>query len=395
MLSVDELYTCRGELMFGSEILEKYDVVNVSSDGMEVTVVDKVLSSVPCEQPVDATGTSNQTTSGGSTEEEWVDRKAKIWCITIHQADYEHLAAIENYLHRSKQLVYYLRAEHNLPNPHYHILAQYSNAIYCKKKYMFTATIKKFNDHGKRSTPQDYQRYCLGLDAKHAKLGIECRLCREEGELKRTGGLRIKDVEAMSPEDRKELPFMFYRTVEAMNKKEASEKKFREMLSERRRHIYKRPQVIVYNGESDSGKTTAAYNQAFQKYADEDIMRVNFDRNGFAHVDGDTGTCKCVVFEEFRSSMMALYDFCQLCDGNGYRLNIKGGDIFIRPERICFATIKDPRTWYADACEKDNEQRWQITKRISMIVDCYRCGTESEPEFFQEIRPKEKWAIRY
>lgn len=288
---------------------------------------------------------------------------------------------------------YIISAWHNGPsNRHIHIYAQYPEKKTFSANKLFHVNMKKTTKSAQYS-----RKYVLAIDAKHERLGVTADKIFEQGIMNLNGGFyKIKSTEIadFNADEMGELgprEFLIANRVQEVMRKQDSEKRFREMLAERRQGIYKKPEVIVYNGESDAGKTSAAYNQAFKKYADEDIARVNFDENGFAHIDGDSGNMKCLIFEEFRDADMSLRQWLQLCDGTGYRINVKGSDCFVRPERICFSSTLPLNKWYAKACSRDKENQWQILRRVSMLCTCY---IDEHGNRRVGIEPKKSWQRR-
>lgn len=317
---------------------------------------------------------------------------ARTLLLTVNPAQLEHYDELMAYLIGRKPN-YIISAWHNGPtHRHIHIYVQYT------EKKTFSAN-KMFHVHIKKTTrsAQYSRKYVLALDDKHTRLGVTADKIHEQGIMNLNGGfynIKSKEIADFNGDEMGELgprEFLIANRVQEVMRKQDSEKRFREMLAERRQGIYKKPEIIVYNGESDAGKTSAAYNQAFKKYADEDIARVNFDENGFAHIDGDSGSMKCLIFEEFRDGDMMLRQWLQLCDGTGYRINVKGSDCFVRPERICFCTTKPLNEWYANACAKDKENQWQILRRITMLCNCY---VDEHGEHKVGIEPKKHWQRR-
>lgn len=317
---------------------------------------------------------------------------AKTLLLTVNPAQLEHYDELMAYLLKRKPN-YIISAWHNGPtHRHIHIYAQWP------EKKTFSAN-KMFHVHIKKTTKsaQYSRKYVLALDAKHERLGVTADKILEQGIMNLNGGfynIKSEEIAKFTDDEMRELApreLLIARRVQAEIKKMDSEKRFRDMLAERRQGIYKKPEVIVYNGESDAGKTSAAYNQAFKKYADEDIARVNFDENGFAHIDGDSGNMKCLIFEEFRDGDMMLRQWLQMCDGTGYRINVKGSDCFVRPERICFCSTKPLSEWYNEACTKNKESRWQILRRVTMLCNVY---VDEHGNHCVGIEPKSHWQKR-
>ena len=277
--------------------------------------------------------------------------KAKMWCLTIHEANFKDFDLCINYLRRSKQLTYLLVCEHDLPNPHFHIFAQYSNNILCDAKKINYIHVKKFKKYG---TPQDYVNYCKGLDVKHQKLGVKCKTIIEDGELRKAGGITIRDVEQMSKDERKDLPFQYHNIVRDINRREVNDIDIDDWCKE--------VKIVWYWGMSGSGKSTAAtqYVRTHPEYGR--LINVLSYVNSF--YQGVGNKAKIAIYDDFRDSDMKAAEFVKLIDYRKHTLNIKGDEIINQYKLIIFTSLQNPTNIYRNYLEED---RIQWLRRMEII----------------------------
>ena len=146
-----------------------------------------------------------------------------------------------------------------------------------------------------------------------------------------------------------------------VKRQEEGEQNFFEMLGEIERDELKAPQIIYITGGTGKGKTYKAYKLALSNYPKEDIGKLTLKNNFF---DVINESAKCFIIEEFRPSQITASDFLQLTDKYGYRANIKGGFVSLRPEMLIICSIKPPEEIYKDEVNQQFLRR--ITKRIDL-----------------------------
>ena len=171
----------------------------------------------------------------------------------------------------------------------------------------------------------------------------------------------IKEVKEMTPEERDNLGINYLRVVEKINHEEQDKNTFFDMLEEIEKDELKAPEIIYITGGTGKGKTYTAYKSALKDYKKEDIGKLTC-KNDFIDVINETA--KCFVIEEFRSSQIKASDFLQLTDKYGYRANIKGGFVTLRPERLYICSIIRPEELYTN--EEINQQ---FLRRITKTID--------------------------
>lgn len=168
----------------------------------------------------------------------------------------------------------------------------------------------------------------------------------------------------------------------------ARDKYFNMLTTIRNREQLMKPKVIYTTGSSESGKTYTNYQNAVDKYKNEEITTIKFDKNGFAHVDGDVSNCKALVFKEFRDSSMSLDEFLDLTDGYGYRLNVKNGSHFVRPERVYIASVQPISDIYSDAT---NRRGWESRHQIYRRIGVYICQQKHDEQYHRYLIPREEY----
>lgn len=168
----------------------------------------------------------------------------------------------------------------------------------------------------------------------------------------------VKELHDMSKD---EVDPHLYRIKEDIDRKEADKQVFFDMLDEIEKDELKAPEIVYITGGTGKGKTYTAYKSALRDYKKEDIGKITC-KNDFLDVINETA--KCFVIEEFRSSQIKASDFLQLTDKYGYRANVKGGFITLRPERLYICSIIRPEELYTN--EEINQQ---FLRRITKVID--------------------------
>lgn len=177
------------------------------------------------------------------------------------------------------------------------------------------------------------------------------------GEPPHQGCRTVKELKEMSSD---EVPPQYANIKERLDRKQKDEDNFFEMLDEIEHDNLKAPEIIYITGGTGKGKTYKAYKTALSKYQKHEIGKLTL-KNDFFDVVNENA--KCYVIEEFRPSQIKASDFLQLTDKYGYRANVKGGFVSLRPEMIIICSIIEPSKIYK---EEINEQ---FLRRITKIID--------------------------
>ena len=157
-----------------------------------------------------------------------------------------------------------------------------------------------------------------------------------------------------------EVPPQYYRIKKEIDAEEQDEINFFDMLDEIKNDELKAPKIIYITGGTGKGKTYKAYKLALENYDKQDIGKLTLKNEFFDVINKNA---KCYVIEEFRPSQIKASDFLQLTDKYGYRANIKGGFVSLRPEMLIICSIKRPEEIYKD------EINQQFIRRITDIID--------------------------
>lgn len=122
-----------------------------------------------------------------------------------------------------------------------------------------------------------------------------------------------------------------------------------------------KPEIIYVYGDTGTGKTYFALQDALLHYGWNNVATIRFDKSGFCHCNDPQRPC--LVWMEFRPSCLDAASFLELTDGYGTHLNVKHGGMFIRPKRIYICSILPPQEIYRE------EINQQFIRRITKLVD--------------------------
>lgn len=174
----------------------------------------------------------------------------------------------------------------------------------------------------------------------------------------------IKEVKQMTPSERENLGINYINVVEKINREQKDKNDFFNMLAEIEADELKAPKIIYITGGTGKGKTYTAYKTALKNYKKEEIGKLTLKNDFFDVINEDA---KCFVIEEFRPSQIKASDFLQLTDKYGYRANIKGGFVSLRPEMIIICSIIEPERIYKEEINQQFIRR--ITEIINLDID--------------------------
>ena len=183
----------------------------------------------------------------------------------------------------------------------------------------------------------------------------------EWGEKPHQGLKTVKELKQMNIE---EIPPQYYNIKMKLDQKQRDEEVFFNMLDEIEKNELKAPSIVYITGGTGKGKTYTAYKMALKEFKKEEIGKITL-KNDFFDIVNESA--KCYVIEEFRPSQIKASDFLQLTDKYGYRCNIKGGFITLRPKKIIICSIIPPEQIYKEEVNKQFIRR--ITERIDLDED--------------------------
>lgn len=274
--------------------------------------------------------------------------KARAYQLTLNQPEKlgELLENMKSYKSLDYYMVSHLEVGEEKQHEHYHIYVHFKNMIKLNIKKCCGAHVEyvkgTYNDNLKYFTKQG-------------------ELTEEWGEKPHQGLKTVKELKEMNIE---EVPPQYYRIKKEIDAEKNDENNFFEMLDEIEKDELKAPKIIYITGGTGKGKTYKAYKIALQNYEKKDIGKLTLKNDFFDVINKNA---KCFVIEEFRPSQIKASDFLQLTDKYGYRANIKGGFVSLRPEMIIICSIIEPEKIYKEEINQQFIRR--ITEIINLNID--------------------------
>ena len=274
--------------------------------------------------------------------------KSRAFQLTLNQPERlnELIDNLKTYKSLSYIMVSALEVGEETQHEHYHIYLHFNVPIKLNIKKCCGAHIEivhgSYNDNYKYFTKQGDLTY-------------------EWGEKPHQGLKTIKELKEMDSDD---VPPQYYRIKKQIDAEAKDENDFFEMLDEIEKDELKAPKIIYITGGTGKGKTYSAYKRALKEYPKNEIGKLTLKNDFFDVVNKNA---KCYVIEEFRPSQIKASDFLQLTDKYGYRANIKGGFVSLRPEMIIICSIVSPENIYKEEINKQFLRR--ITETINLDED--------------------------
>lgn len=274
--------------------------------------------------------------------------KARAYQLTLNQPEKlsELLANMKSYKSLDYYMVSHLEVGEEKQHEHFHIYLHFKTPIkLCIKKCCgaHVELVKgSYNDNLKYFTKQG-------------------PITEEWGEKPHQGLKTVKDLKELNIE---EVPPQYYRIKKEIDAEEQDENNFFDMLEEIKNDNLKAPKIIYITGGTGKGKTYKAYKIALENYDKKDIGKLTLKNDFF---DVINKSAKCYIIEEFRPSQIKASDFLQLTDKYGYRANVKGGFVSLRPECIIICSIIKPENIYKEEINQQFLRR--ITERINLDED--------------------------
>lgn len=274
--------------------------------------------------------------------------KARAYQLTLNQTEKldELLENMKKYKSLDYYMVSHLEVGEETQHEHYHIYLHFKTPLKLNIKKCCGAHVEfvkgSYNDNLKYFTKQG-------------------DLTDEWGERPHQGLKTVKELKAM---DIEEVPPQYYRIKKEIDAEKDDENNFLEMLNEIENDELKAPKIIYITGGTGKGKTYKAYKIALQNYSKNEIGKLTLKNDFFDVVNKKA---KCFVIEEFRPSQIKASDFLQLTDKYGYRANIKGGFVSLRPEMIIICSIIEPEKIYKEEINQQFIRR--ITETINLDID--------------------------
>ena len=225
-------------------------------------------------------------------------KSGKAFQLTLNQVEcFDELRA---YLLGLKSMNYVIACKEKAPatgHEHIHVYVQFMDSVKMSIKKLCGAHVEK----------------CKGSAQQNiAYIKKDGDVIYEHGEARLKGGSTIKEIKAMSKEQRAELPVQMYNIVQKVNEDEAKD------ISPM--DYYKKVEVFYVYGESGAGKT---------KWCIDDMVKnnvavfneVKYD-GSFWHGVKENG--KVALYDDWRDSHMKPAEFINFIDYNRHVMNVKG-----------------------------------------------------------------------
>lgn len=277
--------------------------------------------------------------------------KARAYQFTLNQpAVYDKLKGILTKLKTMDYLISCREVAPSTGHVHMHVYAHFS------QQYRLPQKIRDLGCH---------IECCRGSPKQNiAYIRKEGDIVDEIGEEPHQGARTVKELKEASIDC---VDPHLYRVKKQIDMEERDLSIFMEMLGEIERDELRGPKVVYITGDSGKGKTYGAWKRALKEFPKEKIGKLTL-KNDF--IDVINNDADCYVIEEFRPSQIKASDFLQLTDKYGYRCNVKGGFVTLRPKMLIICSIIPPEKIYKE------EINVQFMRRITERIDL---GTSPDP----------------
>lgn len=268
-------------------------------------------------------------------------KKSRNFLITLNQV--EKWNELYEYLTSLGLLNYIVACKENAPSTgheHIHCYVQFRNSFRLSVKKLCGAHV----DICKGSAKQNVEYV-----KKQGNIIVE------NGFARNPGAITVNDVKSMKKKDREDLSFIYYDKIIQLNENED--------IKIQKDKYYK--EVVVYYiwGDSGVGKTKKAHS-----LIESDCFHEAKHLNGFWIGVADDEECRTVIYDDFRDSHMKPSEFINFIDYNVHNMNIKGGFIKNRYEKIIITSVQDPESLYEKFTENDKEPKRQWMRRLTHIL---------------------------
>lgn len=266
--------------------------------------------------------------------------KGRRWCFTLNnptEEERDHISVIN-----CEYLIYGNEHMDGKGTPHLqgYIVFKDPKTFNTIKNYMPRAHIEKA-----RFNHEENIKYCSKEDKKPFEKGN-----RPLDKRKRPNNLKILKNDPINGPKR-------LLTERAIYGIELEKQMFKEIINNQ----LEKPEIIYVYGDTGTGKTYFALQDALLHYGWNNVATIRFDKSGFAHCNDPQRPC--LVWMEFRPSCLDAASFLELTDGYGTHLNVKHGSMFIRPKRMYICSILPPQEIYRE------EINQQFIRRITKMVN--------------------------
>ena len=296
-------------------------------------------------------------------KEKEIKLKAKAFLFTLFKIN--EWGPILEYLQSLTSRNYLLVSREFAPktgSEHYHIYIQFKYTVTLSRKKLLSANIQIC-----RGTPQQNIDYVKKEGDILLEEG-EPRLGKGSGK-----GYTIKEVKAMTDEERDNLPFTSYNRLQALKRDELG------VLSASK--YPKEVDVYYIFGPTGAGKTTYALTKIKELKDLKLIESDNFNEvkftNDFWIGVSNANMTQVALYDDFRDSDMCPTEFIRFIDYNTHMINIKYGSALNKFKYIFITSIQDPYDLYKKYQKSENlfvsneaydESKEQWTRRMTEII---------------------------
>ena len=298
-------------------------------------------------------------------------KMSKAYQLTLNEI--EKWEDLLKYLKSLKSRNYIVAGKEFAPStdhPHIHVYIQFNYPTRLSIKKLSGAHIEAC-----LGTPKQNIDYCK----KDGNILIEEGVPR----LGTGNAITIKEVKAMTDEDRENLPFTNYNRLQALKRDEISVLKVSSS--------YKNVEVSYIYGKSGVGKTKYAM-EAIKELYDKKLIesdaynKVKYSGSYWNGVSVDNMT-KVALYDDFRDYHMPPSEFIQFVDYNVNVINIKYGFAMNNFNYIFITSIQSPYDLYKGLQKSDNmftssdyydeEAKEQWLRRFTEIIEINDKGIKS------------------
>ena len=239
---------------------------------------------------------------------------------------------------------------------HYHVYIQLKFSMNLSKKKLLSAHIEAC-----KGSPQ----------ANIAYIKKQGDIIYEQGEPNLTGNsFTIKEVKAMSDNERESLPFSHYNRIQNLKRDELCTLKASE--------YFKDVSVYYIHGLSGTGKTKYAINAIAELYKQKRIKTDEFNEvkycGSFWNGVSIDNMKEVALYDDFRDYHMSPSEFINFIDYNVHIMNVKYGFVMNKFKYIFITSIQSPYDLF-----KKKESNL-FAKMRSNSRENYELEDDDEPE---------------
>lgn len=279
--------------------------------------------------------------------------------------------AILEYLQSLTSINYMIACREFAPKTqkeHYHVYIQFKYSMNLSKKKLLSAHIEIC-----RGSPQ--------ANIDYIKKNGDILFEEGEPRLATGNGFSIKEVKAMTNEERDELSFNHYNKIQSLKRDE--------LCTLRASEYFKNVEVYYIYGLSGTGKTKHAIKGIADLYRQKKIESDKFNEvkycgsfwNGVS-IDNMT---EVALYDDFRDYHMTPSEFINFIDYNIHVMNIKYGFVMNKFKYIFITSIQSPYDLFRKKGKKNN-LFGNLGNLKSNSKDNYEINNDDDDENYEESK---------